>query len=111
MLHNLTKWNIIWVFATFGELFFLSLSLSMQTIYRLKAQEISMAFLKSLKTLFAGQEVEITIKSVKPEDKVPFRNNRRLAEMIKDSRISSPVIAPDIDIRALIDESQSPDQR
>lgn len=70
-----------------------------------------MTFLKSLKTLFAGQEVEITIKSVKPEHKTAIRDNNRLAEMIRDSRISSPVIAPDIDIRALIDESQSPDQR
>ncbi len=83
----------------------------MQTTYRLKAQDISMTFLKSLKTLFAGQEVEITIKSVKPEDKNKVKDNHRLAEMISDSRGSSPVIAPDIDIRALIDESQYPDQQ
>ena len=78
----------------------------MQTTYRLKAQEISMAFLKSLKTLFAGQEVEITIKSVAPE----VKNNNQLAEMIRECRINAPVVAPGVDIRALIDESQYPGQ-
>jgi hypothetical protein len=38
----------------------------MQTTYRLKAQDISMTLVKSLKTLFAGQEVEIVVKSVEP---------------------------------------------
>ncbi|MDB5147039.1 MAG: hypothetical protein JWQ57_1059 [Mucilaginibacter sp.] len=83
----------------------------MQTIYRLKAQEISVAFLKSLKTLFAGQEVEITIKAVKPADNNPVKDNHQLAEMIRNSRISAPVLSPDIDIRALIDESQYPNQQ
>lgn len=36
----------------------------MQTTYRLNAQEISVAFLQSLKTLFAGQEIEIIVKPV-----------------------------------------------
>jgi len=76
----------------------------METTYRLKAQEISMTFLKSLKTLFAGQEVEITIKSVEPQ----VKNNHQLADMFRESRTNAPVIAPDIDIRALIDESQCP---
>jgi len=79
----------------------------MQTIYRLKAKEISMDFLKSLKTLFAGQEVEITIKSVKSDD---VGYNRQFAEMISDSRMNAPVVSSNIDIRALIDESQHPDQ-
>ncbi|MDB4926888.1 MAG: hypothetical protein JWR23_2944 [Mucilaginibacter sp.] len=83
----------------------------MQTTYRLKAQEISMAFLKSLKTLFAGQEVEITIKSVKPKDQKHYaKDNHQLAEMIRESRTNAPVISPDVDIRALIDKSQYPDQ-
>jgi hypothetical protein len=82
----------------------------MQTTYRLKAKEISMDFLKSLKTLFAGQEVEITVKSVKPEEQLqPIGPNQKLADMIRESRTNAPVISPDIDIRALIDESQSPD--
>jgi len=41
----------------------------MQTTYRLKAQEITMAFLKSLKTAFAGKEIEITVKSIEPIEK------------------------------------------
>jgi len=77
----------------------------MQTTYRLKAKEISMDFLKSLKTLFAGQEVEITIKSVKSDD---MSHNHQFAEMISDSRTNAPVISSNIDIRALIDESQYP---
>lgn len=39
----------------------------MQTTYRLKAKEISMAFLNSLKALFEGKEVEITVKAVEQE--------------------------------------------
>jgi hypothetical protein len=81
----------------------------MQTTYRLKAKEISMDFLKSLKTLFAGQEVEITIKSVKPEEHQNVaKHNHQLAEMISESRKNAPVISRDIDVRALIDESQYP---
>jgi hypothetical protein len=38
----------------------------MQTTYRLHTQEISAVFLQSLKTLFAGQEIEITVKPVGP---------------------------------------------
>lgn len=38
--------------------------ITMQTTYRLNAQEISVAFLQSLKTLFAGQEIEIIVKPV-----------------------------------------------
>lgn len=79
----------------------------MQTTYRLKAREISMAFLKSVKTLFAGQEVEITVKSVKPA----IKDNHQLAEMIRESRSNAPVIAPGTDIRSLIDESQYPGQQ
>jgi|GEM_PF-5830355 len=36
----------------------------MLTTYRLKAKELSIEFLESLKTMFTGQEVEITVKSV-----------------------------------------------
>lgn len=79
----------------------------MQTTYRLKAREISMAFLKSVKTLFAGQEVEITVKSVKPA----IKDNHQLAEMIRESRSNAPVVAPGVDIRSLIDESQYPGQQ
>ena len=82
----------------------------MQTTYRLKAKEISMTFLKSLKTMFKDQEVEITVKSVDPADKGLFKDKNKLLEMIRESRGNAPIISPDIDIRALIDESQYPDQ-
>jgi hypothetical protein len=81
----------------------------MQTTYRLKAQEISMAFLKSLKTMFAGQEVEITVKSVdSPQKKSDSPVNSNLLQMIKDNRKAAPVISPDVDIRTLIDNSHNP---
>ena len=79
----------------------------MQTTYRLKAQEISMTLLKSLKTMFAGQEVEIIVKSVEPHQKTT-RNQAELIQMIQDNSINAPVIDPTIDIRDLIDESQQP---
>jgi hypothetical protein len=82
----------------------------MQTTYRLKAKEISMTFLKSLKTMFKDQEVEITVKSVDLADKGLFKDKNKLLEMIRESRGNAPIISPDIDIRALIDESQYPDQ-
>jgi len=80
----------------------------MQTTYRIKAQEISMTFLKSLKTMFAGQEVEITVKTVDSNQEELSTNTSRLIEMIRDNRSNAPVISQDIDIRALIDEAQSP---
>jgi hypothetical protein len=81
----------------------------MQTTFRLKSKEISATFLKSLKTLFAGQEVEITVRSVEPStpEMSPEVKNA-LLEMIRDNRLNAPVISPDIDIRGLIDESQYP---
>jgi hypothetical protein len=82
----------------------------MQTIYRLKAQEISVTFLRSLKKLFAGQEVEITIKTIEPEKKAFPNGKKRLLEMIDENRQKAPVIAPDIDIRNLIDNPQYPEQ-
>lgn len=82
----------------------------MQTTYRLKAQEISMTFLKSLKTLFAGQEVEIIVKTVEPKEKTFSKSRQRLLEMVRENRQKAPVIAPDVDIRALIDESQYPSE-
>jgi hypothetical protein len=81
----------------------------MQTTYRLKTQEISTAFIKSLKTLFAGQEVEITVKSLdRPQKESANPVNNTLLQMIKDNRESAPVIPADVDIRALIDKSHNP---
>jgi len=78
----------------------------MQTTYRLKAKEISTTFIKSVKTLFAGEEVEITVKTINPKHSDLSANKKRLLDMISENRRSAPVITPDIDIRALIDGSQ-----
>jgi hypothetical protein len=40
----------------------------MQTTYRLNTQELSIAFVTSLKTLLPDQEVEITVKTLSPAD-------------------------------------------
>lgn len=82
----------------------------MQTTYRLKAKELSIEFLESLKTMFTGQEVEITVKSV--DDKTaeaPVRDKAKLLRMIEENSKNAPIISPDIDIHALINESQCPD--
>ena len=80
----------------------------MQTTYRLKAQQISMTFLKSLKTMFAGQEVEIIVKTVEAKEKTLSQGQKTLLEMINENREKAPVIALDVDIRSLIDDSQYP---
>ena len=79
----------------------------MQTTYRLNAKEISMAFLKSLKTQFAGQDVEIVVKTVEKKElpKPSEEAKARLLQTIRDSRETAPIISPDIDIRALIDQA------
>jgi len=81
----------------------------MQTTYRLKAREISMKFLKTIKTVFAEQEIEITVKSVQSNhvESLPGKKKKML-EMINDNLHNAPVIAPNIDIRQLIDDAQSP---
>ena len=82
----------------------------MQTTYRLKAKEISMTFLKSLKTLFKGQEVEIIVKTVgEKEETSPKEENKGLLQMIKDNRQHAPIISPDVDIRGLIDDAHNPE--
>jgi len=62
-----------------------------------------MTFLKSLKTMFAGQEVEIIVKTVEPKEKVLSKNQKRLLEMIRENRHNAPVIAMGVDIQGLID--------
>ena len=54
----------------------------MQTTYRLHSHEISPAFLQSLKTLFAGRDIEITVKSIaeEPIDEVTQLAQSSLAE-------------------------------
>jgi len=74
----------------------------METIYRLKAKEISMSLLRTLKTLFEGQEVEIIVKSVhQKKASLSKEANKGLLQMIKDNRQKAPVISHDVDIRGL----------
>ena len=40
----------------------------MQTTYRLNTQELSIAFVKSLKVLLPNQEIEITVKTLSEPD-------------------------------------------
>jgi hypothetical protein len=82
----------------------------MQTTYRLKAQEISMTFLKSLKMLFAGKEVEITVKAIEPEEDDHSERRKGLLEMISENRKKAPAISKSINIRGLIDDAQYPVQ-
>lgn len=82
----------------------------MQAIYRLNAKEISMTFLKSLKTLFEGKVVEITVKAIEDKEvRDPKVANRNLLEMIKDNMANAPIISKDVNICALIDEGHNPE--
>lgn len=81
----------------------------MQTTYRLKAKDISMSFLKSLKILFKGQEVEITIKSIdKNEKRISEEGHKELLRLIQENRRNAPIVKGDIDIRSLIDDAHNP---
>ncbi|MDR3697951.1 hypothetical protein [Mucilaginibacter sp.] len=80
----------------------------MEKTYRLKGQEISMKFLKSIKMMFAGQEVEITVKAVDPEIVETPKIKNGLLEMIRENRQKAPLVPSDLDIRGLIDEAHNP---
>jgi len=61
-----------------------------------------------LRTQFAGQEVEIIVKPVEPKEKEFSKGQKKLLEMIRENRQSAPVIALNVDIQSLIDDSQYP---
>ena len=73
-----------------------------------KAKEISSAFLKSVKNQYAGEEVEITVKSVAPLHKELSARQKRLLEMVGDSRQNAPLISLERNIRRFIKNSQYP---
>lgn len=81
----------------------------METTYRLKAKELSVEFLESLKAVFTGQDVEITVKSIEIKTDHPETDVEKLLRMIEENSKNAPVISPDIDIHAFISESQCPD--
>ena len=80
----------------------------MQTTIRLKAHEIGTTFLKTLQTMFAGEDVEITVKSLPSNREQVLNDQQRLIPMVEENLKSAPVVSTDIDLRALIDDSQYP---
>ena len=54
--------------------------MTLQTTYRLNSQEISLAFLDSLKNLFAKQDIEITVKSINDLDQTTILSQNALSE-------------------------------
>jgi hypothetical protein len=79
----------------------------MQTTYRLKAKELSIDFLESVKSVFTGQELEITIKSIESNAPKNAADKNALLKMMENISKNAPVIANDVDIRSLIDDSHS----
>ena len=61
----------------------------MELTYRLNSQEMSVAFLDSLKNLFVRQEIEITIRPLKGLDQTTILSQNTLTEewdSIEDQR-------------------------
>lgn len=52
----------------------------MQTTYRLNTQEISLAFLNSIKNLFGKQDIEITVRPLKSLDETTMLSENTLSE-------------------------------
>jgi hypothetical protein len=51
--------------------------------------EISITLLGSMKAMFAGQEVEIIVKSVEPEQQAAKKHSE-LSQMIRGNRFNAP---------------------
>lgn len=79
----------------------------MQTTFRLHTQEISPAFLQSLKTLFANQEIEITVKPVVPTATESITRQDALRQLVQDARQQPLQVSADVNIRQLIDEAHN----
>jgi hypothetical protein len=55
-----------------------------------------------MKAMFVGQEFEIIVKSVEPEQQAA-KKRAELLQMIRESRVNAPIIDPSININGLID--------
>ena len=65
--------------------------------------------MKSLKALFAGKEVIITVEPVEEKKMNLYSANQdSLLKMIAENREKAPLVKSDIDIRQIIDDSQHP---
>jgi antitoxin YefM len=67
----------------------------METIFKLKTKELDMSFIESIKTLFKGKEIEITIKSAQDETEYLLRtpaNKKKLLEAIDEVKRNKNLI-------------------
>lgn len=69
----------------------------MQTTYRIKADELDTNFLKNIKTLFRGKEIEISVQEA-DETEYLFsspENKKHLLKIIEDVENNKNIITPD----------------
>jgi antitoxin YefM len=67
----------------------------METIFKLKTKELDMSFIESIKNLFKGKEIEITIKSAQDETEYLLStpaNKKKLFEAIDEVKRNKNLI-------------------
>jgi len=67
----------------------------METIFKLKTKELDMSFIESIKNLFKGKEIEITIKSALNETEYLLSspaNKKMLLEAIEEVKRNKNLI-------------------
>jgi hypothetical protein len=67
----------------------------METVFRLKTKELDMSFIESIKHLFKGKEIEITIKTAQDETEYLLgspANKNNLFEAIKEVKENKNLI-------------------
>lgn len=67
----------------------------METIFKLKTKELDMSFIESIKNLFKGKEIEITIKSAQDETEYLLRtpaNKKKLLEAMNEVKRNKNLI-------------------
>lgn len=79
----------------------------MQTTYRLNTQELNMSFLMSLKNIFDNQEIEVSVKTLKDLNLEKLNRKQVMLNWVKHNRDNTTIIDPNIDIRALIDQTHN----
>lgn len=67
----------------------------METVFKLKAKELNMSFIESIKHLFEGKEIEITVKPAQNETEYLLSspaNKKRLIEAIDEVKNNKNLI-------------------